>query len=468
MAVEVFLPKMSDHMEAGVIIGWLAKDGDRVERGQPILELETDKAAVELEAPESGILKGLRLGVDAGANVPVGETIAFIAATPDEVVPTLPPLGGAAPIAELQVAADQRSAPEVEAPPEDGGPVRAVPAVRRIARELGVDLQKVKGSGPGGRVLEADVRTYLEAQKQAAPAPQPIPQPIPTEAVSVSPIARRMAEELGVDLAQVKPSALGRITKEDIRAYAESIEKAASVGTGLTLPILESIEWLDLTRAQLMTGQRMVESVHTAPQFALTTCVDMTRALELREAVLANIEAETGARLSVTGILVKIVATALKRYPRANASFVDGRLQLHPQVNVGVAVGTDEGLVVPVIHDADQKSLAEITRELSEYQEKARRMRFGQNDLNGGTFTISNLGMFGIDHFHAIINPPESAILAVGRIVKTPVGMPDDSIALCPMMNMTLSIDHRSLDGMLGAKFLALVKERLEQPYLIL
>jgi pyruvate dehydrogenase E2 component (dihydrolipoamide acetyltransferase) len=464
MAVEVFLPKMSDHMEAGVIIGWLAKDGDRVERGQPILELETDKAAVELEAPESGILKGLRLGVEAGANVPVGETIAFIARTPDETVPALPPLGGAAPIAEMQAAADQRSAPEVEAPPENGGLVRAVPAVRRIARELGVDLQKVKGTGPGGRVLEADVREYLDAQKQPTPASHPVP----AEAVSVSPIARRMAEELGVDLARVKPSAPGRITKEDIRTYAESIEEAAPVGAGPVLASLASIEWLDLTRAQLMTGQRMLESVHTAPQFALTTGVDMTRALELREAVLANIEVETGARLSVTGILVKIVATVLRRYPRANASFVDGRLQLHPQVNVGVAVGTDEGLVVPVIHDADQKSLAEITHELGEYQEKAKRMRFGQNDLSGGTFTISNLGMFGIDQFHAIINPPESAILAVGRIVKTPVGMPDDSIALRPMMNMTLSIDHRSLDGMQGARFLALVKERLEQPYLIL
>ncbi len=193
----------------------------------------------------------------------------------------------------------------------------------------------------------------------------------------------------------------------------------------------------------------------------------MTRALELRTAVLPSIEAET-ARASVTAILVRIVADALKRYPRANATFVDGRLKLHPQINIGVAVGTEEGLVVPVIHEADRKSLGEISLALKNLQEKASRMRFGPNDLSGGTFTISNLGMFGIDHFHAIINPPESAILAVGRILKMPVGMPDDSIALRPMMNLTLSIDHRSLDGMQGAKFLAMVKERLEQPYLIL
>jgi len=362
----------------------------------------------------------------------------------------------------VEAAGKPGSAPEAH--PEDGGPVRAVPVVRRIARELGVDLQQVKGTGPGGRILEVDVHAFVAAQKPPVLAAEPVERPKTTETVTISPIARRMAEELGVDLAQIKPvTAPGRITKEDVRAYIESGEALQA-----SPAINEDIEWLHLTRAQLVTGQRMAESVHTAPQFALTTSVDMTRALELREAVLARIETDTGARLSVTGILVKIVADVLKRYPRANASFVDGRIQLHKQVNIGVAVGTEEGLVVPVIHDADQKNLAEITLELSSYQEKASRMRFGQNDLSGGTFTVSNLGMFGIDHFHAIINPPESAILAVGRIIKTPTGMPDDNIALRPIMNMTLSIDHRSLDGVQGAKFLALVKERLEQPYLIL
>ena len=465
MAVELFIHKMSEHMQTARIVQWLVKEGEKVDRGQPILELETDKAAVELEAPESGILKGIRMGVEAGANVPVGETIAFIVRNPDETVPNLPPIGAVSPKPEVQVveaAGKPGSAPEAH--PEDGGPVRAVPVVRRIARELGVDLQQVKGTGPGGRILEADVHAFVAAQKPLPLAAEPVAQPKITETVTVSPIARRMAEELGVDLAQIKPvTAPGRITKEDVRAYIESGEALeASPAKN------EDIEWLHLTRAQLMTGHRMAESVHTAPQFALTTSVDMTRALELREAVLARIETDTGARLSVTGILVKIVADVLKRYPRANSSFVDGRIQLHKQVNIGVAVGTEEGLVVPVIHDADQKNLAEITRELSSYQEKASRMRFGQNDLSGGTFTVSNLGMFGIDHFHAIINPPESAILAVGRIIKTPTGMPDDNIALRPIMNMTLSIDHRSLDGVQGAKFLALIKERLEQPYLIL
>ncbi len=466
MAVEVFMPKMSDHMEAGIIIGWLVKEGDKVDRGQPILELETDKAAVELEAPDSGIIRGLRVGVGPGASVPVGETIAFIAKTPDESLPSLPPLGGAGAESTQQAVdvASTVSAVDTQAPLEEGGPVRAVPAVRRLARDLGVDLQQVKGSGPGGRILEADVHAHIQAQSQAAKALPPVTSEKSEEALAISPVARRMAQELGVDISKVKPiTAPGRITKEDVRAFVEAGETfEASPVSG------ESIDWVELTRAQLMTGQRMVESVHNAPQFALTTSADMTRALELRETLLARIEAETGARLSVTGLLVLIVANALKRYPRANASFVDGRVKLHKQVNIGVAVGTEAGLVVPVIHDADKKSLAEITRELKSLQEKVSRMRFGPNDLTGGTFTISNLGMFGIDHFHAIINPPESAILAVGRIIKTPLGMADDSIALRPIMKMTLSIDHRSLDGMQGAKFLALVKEQLEQPYLIL
>jgi pyruvate dehydrogenase E2 component (dihydrolipoamide acetyltransferase) len=465
MAVEVFMPKMSDHMEVGIIIGWLAKEGDKVDKGQPILELETDKAAVELEAPDSGILKGIRLGVEAGANVPVGETIAFIARTPDETVPALPPLGSAIEKSEVKVAeasANPSLADEVSS--KESGSVRAAPAVRRLARDLGIDLQQVRGKGPGGRVLAADVQAFAAASQQADFKPEPGNELKTTATVTISPVALRMAEELGVDLAQVKATTTpGRITKEDVRAYMAS--------SGAPLPVAENAdgsEWVDLSRTQLITGQRMVESVLSAPQFVLTTSVDMTRALELREAVLTRIEAESGARPSMTSILVRIVADALKRYPRANASYLDGRVKLYKQVNIGVAIGTEEGLVVPVIHDADRKSLAEITRELKLLQERASRMRFGPDDLSGGTFTISNLGMFGVDQFHAIINPPESAIMAVGRIIKTPIGMPDDSIALRPIMNITLSIDHRSLDGMQGAKFLALVKDCLEQPYLII
>jgi len=398
MPVEVYMPKMSDHMKKGTILKWLVEEGAQVEERQPILEIETDKAVGEVEAPTSGILRGIRAGE--GAVVPVGETIAFVA-QPGEEVPKLPPIlaekeAKAAPTAPVTAPAP--------APAAKPGRVLASPVARRVARELGVDLTRVKGTGPGGRIKEADVRAFAELQK-AAPAP----------------------------------------------ALIE-----------------EEVEWLDLSTIRRITGERMALSKQTVPHFVLTMEVDMTEAVRLREKLMDRIVAETGQRLSYTALLVKVVALALKRHPLANAEFADGRIKIHRAINVGVAVGVEEGLVVPVIRAADTKSLADITLELKAFQEKASSLRFTPDDLSGGTFTISNLGMFGVDQFSAIINVPQSAILAVGRIVNKPVGLEDGSIGLRPMMSLTLSVDHRVLDGVTGAKFLAEVKDLLENPYLLL
>lgn len=462
MAAEVFMPKMSDHMETGEIVEWLVQEGTSVQKGQPILAIMTDKATVELEAPTAGVLKGIRAGVAPGMLVPVGETVAFIAAA-QENVPTLPPLGGAKqeitppPAAEsVPVTAERAPAQTVSAAP---GEIRATPVVRKLARELGIDLAVVAGTGPEGRISEQDVRNYADAaQKPDQEAAAPL----------VSPIARRIAEERGIDLSRVTGTGpRGQITKEDVIQFVPAppapTPDAAAASTGSSSDV-----WLDLNPIQRLTGQRMLESVQTAPHFALSADVDMTNALELRETWMSAVTEETGERLSVTGILVKIVAATLKSFPRANASFLDGRIKLYSEINIGVAMGTEQGLVVPVIRDANSKSLAQITRELKTLQGKAASMRFSPDDLNGGTLTISNLGMYGVDRFSAIINPTQSAILAVGRIIKTPVGMPDDSIALRPLMNCTLSIDHRSMDGVQGARFLALLKERLTHPYLLI
>lgn len=461
MAVEVFMPKMSDHMEVGEVIRWLVEEGDQVERGQVIMEVMTDKVVADLEAPASGVLKGIRPGAVEGAIVPVGETFAFIA-EPSEEVPALPPLAPAKVNEAKEAAAPQPGAPQPpSAQPTVRGPripgrVRSTPVARRVAKELGVDLSLVPGTGPDGRIREEDVRAFAESQKAKPPEP--------TGVVRASPVARRVARELGIDISQVKGSGPGgRIKEEDVRAFSESLATAPS-----TAPSSQDMEWLDLNPIQRLTGQRMLESVQNAPQFALTANVDATNLLWLREALMDRIVAETDERLSITAMLVKVVAAALRQYPRANASFEDGRVKLHPQVNVGVAIGTEDGLVVPVIKEADQKSLEQITRELKAFQEKAQHKRFTQEDLAGGTFTISNLGMYGVDRFTAIINPPESAILAVGRAVKTPVGMPDDTIALRPIINLTLTIDHRSMDGVQGAKLLVEIKERIEKPYFLL
>lgn len=455
MAVEVFMPKMTDHMESGEIIHWLVKEGDRVEQGQVIMEVMTDKVVADLEAPASGILKGVRPGAVDGATIPVGETFAYIA-EPDEEVPVLPPLAPhAAPATEKPSTVIEATA-STSAQTEPGQ-VLAAPAVRRLAKELGVDLTLVRGTGPGGRIREEDVYAFVEARKSQEITEEP-------GAVRASPLARRLARELGVDLTQVRGSGPGgRIREEDVRAFAEA-QRAQAIPASAAV----QAEWVDLTPVQRLTGQRMLESVHNAPQFALHVNADTTNLLWLREALMERILAETGERPSITALLVRIVAAALKEHPRVNASFEGGRIRLYREINIGVAIGTDDGLVVPVIKAADQKNLLQIVQELKTFQEKARVMRFTSEDLSGGTFTVSNLGMYEIERFNAIINPPQAAILAVGRIIKTPVGMPDDTIALRPVMSLTLTVDHRVLDGVQGARFLSAIKEKIERPYFLL
>jgi len=406
MASEVFIYKMSEHMESAQILAWLVREGERVEEGQPLLEVMTDKVSAELASPASGILKGIRPGTIAGAQVAVGEIVAFIA-DPGEEVPMLPPLGGLD--TPHQMAGPEAAPAEVEP-----GIVRSTPIARRIARELNVDIARITGTGPNGRVTEQDVQAYAKG-RAAALSPVEL-RPVPTD-------PKRRADG-------------------DV--------------------------WLELTPVQRVTGERMRDSLLTAPQFALSLDVDMTNALWLREALMDRVAAETGERLSVTGVLVKVVASTLPSHPRANASFVDGRLRLRSEIHIGVALGTESGLAVPVLRNADRKSLSEITRDLVDFQRKGETFAFAADDLADGTFTISNLGMHGIDRFQAILNPPQSAILAVGRVVKRPIGLPDGSIALRPMMNLTLTADHRCMDGLQAAHFLSELGQRLERPYFLI
>ena len=437
MAVEFYIHKMSEHMETAQIVKWLVREGDRVDRFQVILQVETDKAIVDVESPEAGVIKGIRPGAVDGATVAVGEPICYIA-EPDEAVPILPPLPGHSPEGARAPGAPASSQPSPPValnhqhpsqPGEPGGPrdsqaigaevagPRASPVARRVARELGVDLNQVQGTGPGGRISEADVRKHVETRRGVASIPAV---PAMSSAPSIPPTP------------------------------------------------VDAVEWLNLTPVQKLTGERLRESVMNAPQFALDVAADMSQMLWLREQLADRVAAQAGAKPSVTALLVKVVAMALKRHPRANAEYSDGKLKVHADINIGVAVGTDEGLVVPVIKHADRKSLSDITRELVAFQEKAKTLRFSIEDLAGGTFTLSNLGMYGVDGFRAIVNPPQSAILAVGRIQKVPVGLADDTIALRPLMRLTLTADHRCLDGVQGSRFLGEIKDLLEQPHLLL
>jgi pyruvate dehydrogenase E2 component (dihydrolipoamide acetyltransferase) len=428
MAVEFYIHKMSEHMDSAEIIQWLVEEGQTVATHQAIVEVMTDKFAVELEAPQAGILAGIRPGCEKGAIVPVGEPIAYIV-QPGERVPALPPFGDSAP---AHAADDGAAAGHGAAAPAENaeaiGRVKSTPVARRMAKELGVDIEQVRGSGPGGRVAEADIRAFAEALK-TPPAPvQPTPTPLPSP------------------------------TPAAVQAPAPSSISASDNG----------FRFQELTPIQRITGERMRESIVNAPQFALDLNADATNLLWLQEALSDRVTLQARARLSLTGLLIRIVAEALLRHPYVNAQFTDGKIKLLENINIGVAVGTDQGLIVPVIKDAGHKDLAAVTAELAVFQEKARTMRFAANDLAGGTFTISNLGMYGIERFTAIINPPQSAILAVGAVTRQPVALANDTVGVRPLLNLTLTVDHRVMDGLQAARFLSDLKQKIEKPYFVI
>ncbi len=422
MAVAFYIHKMSEHMQSAEIIQWLAAEGEPVAQYQPLVEVMTDKFTVEVEAPQAGILAGIRPGCEPGAAVPVGEPIAFIV-QPGETAPVLPPFGAAAP--GSQPPAPVTPDPGSDAPAgadggADGGRARSTPVARRMAKDLGVDIEQLRGSGPGGRVVEADIRA---AARQALPAQSPTVQPAPL------PPAPPQTGETGE--------------------------------TG-------GFRWQELTPIQRITGERMRESVVNAPQFALEVSADATNLLWLQEALGDRVTLQARARLSLTGLLVKIVAAVLPQHPRANAHFVDGKIKLFDAANIGVAVGGEQGLVVPVIKDAGHKTLAAVTAELAAFQAKARTLHFSPDDLAGATFTLSNLGMAGVERFTAIVNPPQSAILAVGAVSRQPVVLPGDLLGVRPLLHLTLTADHRVLDGLQAARLLAELKEKIEKPYFVI
>lgn len=444
MSVEVYMPKMSDHMESGTIIRWLVREGAVVKERQPIVEVETDKAIAEVEAPASGVLRGIRAGE--GDVVPVGEVIAVVIEH-GEKAQELPSLE---PQTEPEAIASTVATPTSDAQQER---IRAVPAARRLAKELGVDLSDVEGTGPEGRIKVEDVRRHAElmaAREQKAAA----------KAVPASPTARKLAKHHGLDLRLVRGTGPGgRISKQDVLAHLEAaVSRVVLPETGEAL----EFEWLELSAVRRITAERMTLSKQTVPHFYLTMEVDMAEAARARAELMDQVMAQTGARLSYTAILVKAVAIALRKHPLANAEFSAGRVKAYRRINIGVAVGSEQGLVVPVVHGADAKTLAIISRELSGFQEKRKTLRFSPDELSGGTFTITSLGMFGVDQFTPIINAPQSAILAVGGIVDKPIWLEDGSLARRPKIKLTLAVDHRVMDGVSGAAFLSDVKAVLE------
>jgi pyruvate dehydrogenase E2 component (dihydrolipoamide acetyltransferase) len=413
VALEIIMPRLSDSMEEGTILHWLVAEGDRVEVGQALVEVETDKANVTYEADAAGTV--LALSVGEGATVPVGAPIAVIGAPGEELprAPTAETLAAAAAPVAGDVGASSRASgkaatgpsPTTSAPPRSGR-TKASPLARRLADRLGVDLAALAGSGPHGRVIRADVERAAAASNGGAEAPT-----------------------------RVAP----------VREPVVSAKGEASVH--------------QLTRLQRTVARRMAESRATVPDFELRCEVDMTGIVELRE----RLRESTDTVLSYNDFIVKAVALALKEFPRVNGSYRDGAVETYSQINVGIAVAADDSLVVPTIFDADRLSLGEISRTARELTARVRDGTISPAELAGGTFTVSNLGMYGIDSFSAVINPPQAAILAVGSLKPRPVVLGDGQIAARQTLELTLACDHRVLYGADGARFLDRLREGLER-----
>lgn len=431
MTIDVILPALGMSQDTGKIVRWLKSEGEQVAKGQPLAEIETDKATVEIEAPADGVLAGIRAAE--GDDVPVGQVIAAIL-----------------------TAEEASSRHPAQATDATRQPTIAVsPLAARIAAEHRLDLNLIKPVGR--RVQKADVLAYLQDQKQTYAA---------ARLIMASPKARRLAAEQGKDLAAISGSGPGgAVLAADVLAAApvphvsvqapsmpEEAPAAASASDGLAADKTVSTIWR-------IMAERTAQSWTSVPHFYLVREVNASRLLAWRELALKR----SSEKITYTDLLVKIVAASLRMHPRLNVSWRDGKIALEQRIHIGLAVAVEDGLAVPVIHEADRLSLDEIARQRVALVAKAQAGKLRPQDIQGGTFTISNLGMYNVDAFNAIINQPQAAILAVGRIAERVVpvhGQP----AVQPTMILTLSCDHRATDGARGAQFLATLAEFIEEP----
>jgi pyruvate dehydrogenase E2 component (dihydrolipoamide acetyltransferase) len=428
MAETVNMPKLGFDMAEGTLVRWVIQEGEPVAKGAVLAEIETDKATVEVESTFEGVLA--RHLVKAGDVVPVNTPIAIVAAPGEKVdIAAAAPAGAApekaapAPAAALQPAAPAVAAAEAPAPaaPESGqlpGGVKASPLARRLAEEAGVDLRQVPGSGPGGRIVRKDIEVYQAAKPAAAPAPAPSMPPAAALPFPVSPLEPAPADQV-----------------------------------------------IPLNRLRSIIGRRMVEAKQQAPHFYVTHEYDMAKVMELRKQINSLLPEQE--KISLNDFVVKAAALALRQFPNLNASLQGDAVLRHGQVNVGVAVAVENGLMTVVCKDTDRKPLRQVAVELRLVVGRARAGKVRPEDIEGSTFSVSNLGMYDVESFIAIINPPEAAILAVGSAREVPV-VKDGAVVPGLRMKATLSVDHRVSDGVEGAQFLQALAQYLEDPLRLL
>lgn len=428
MATEVKLPRLGQGMESGTIVKWLKGEGEPVKKREPLYELDTDKVTQEVEAEADGVL--LKIVVDSG-EVEVGRTIAFIGAEGEDV----PAGNGGVP---------ERAAEPEHQPREEGSPAE------------GMDEERERGRRAAAATAAAAAETEQVAQSNYLERGD--------GRVKASPLARRLAREQGIDIATLRGSGPeGRIVADDVQSAAAAPQAAPAVAPAAAPS--GGVEEIRLTSTRKTIARRLTEAWQ-APVFQLTLSVDMTRALDLRERLVARLQ-EGEVKPTVGDLLTKVVAAALVRHPAVNAHFAGDRILRFPYAHVGIAVAAPNGLVVPVIRDADRLTIQQIAAARAELVGRARDGKLQLQDLADGTFTISNLGPYGIEQFIAVINPPQTAILAVGTTLEQPV-VRDGQVEVRPLMSMTITCDHRAIDGAEGAEFLRTVKELLEEPALAL
>lgn len=442
MPTEVVLPRLGLTQDDGTVVRWFKAEGSRVSKGEPLFEVMTDKATLEVEAPASGVL--LRILAAEGATVPVATPIALIGEA-GEAVPAVP-AASATGAREISAAAQRAAAAVADRQTAGGGPapgpdpfgtaaastttdgsgrLKISPRARTLAEMHGVDLRTVAGTGPGGRIVEADVRAAMTSR----------PAPARGSSVTAPPPA---AQAGGAPALHAAPS-------------QAPLPSQAPVAT----------------RRRAIIARRMMESLHTTAQLTLTTEVDMEDTVKLRGEVGPELERRDRVSLSYTDLIVRAAAIALREHPGINARWEGEGVRRLNEIHVGVAVALDEGLVVPVVRRADQMTLAQISAAVRDLSERARTNRLTPEEMQGGTFTVTNLGMYEVDAFTPVLNPPEPAILGVGRLHRRPVAV-GDRVEIRPTLVLSLTFDHRVVDGAPAARFLRRVKQILEHPYLLL
>ncbi len=447
------MPKMGDAMEEGTLLKWLVSEGDEVSEGDSIAEIETDKVTMELEAEDSGTLA--QITAQEGQDVPVGESIAFIQGDGEEV-PERDGSGGAeaqaeegsdeAPQAQTATAEEEETREAEPRQPETGdepsgdgaparadGQVRASPIVRRLARENNLDLSQIEGSGPQGRIVERDVRAAME--------------------MGEAQMADGQAEASAEAPAEEQPQE----ATQEVFQPPHLPEPTSAPGTELVQP----------SRMQQVIGERMTQAKQQAPHFYATVEVRMDETLALRKQLNERLEEEE-IKLSVNDFVMKACASALKNFPKLNSLYTGEGIELHQQVDMAMAVALEDGLITPVIRDAANKGLSAISSESKDLAKRAREGDLQPDEYQGGTITVSNMGMFGVESFTAIINPPQAAIVAVSSIVQRPTYDEDGELVPASMMKLTLSADHRIANGADGALYMAEVQRLLENPMMLL